>query len=201
LQRPWSKGEVIALAREYPSVWRRPVIRAVDAKIFTLRYFRRCMECNFCNDQCCNHGVDIDSDNAARLLELGEDFDAYIGVPRSEWFGEQTFPDDEFPSRSHLRTQTRAGHCVFHAFNGRGCKIHAWCLENGLDYRQLKPMVSTLFPLTFENGALVPSNEVLEGSLVCASEGDSLYDGARDELIWLFGQELVTELDSLRQGV
>jgi hypothetical protein len=44
----------------------------------------------------------------------------------------------------------------------------------------------------------MPSNEVLEGSLVCADEGSTLYDGVRDELIWFFGCELVRELDTLQ---
>jgi hypothetical protein len=190
---------VIALAREYPSIWGRPVIRAVDARVFTLRYFRRCLDCSFCNDQCCTHGVDIDVDNAVRLLNLGEGCETYVGVARADWFDAESFADAEFPSGSYRRTRTRDGHCVFHTLNGRGCKIHAWCLERGLDYHALKPLVSTLFPLTFEMGALVPSNEILESSLVCAGSGDSLYDGARDELIWFFGQGLADELDCLRR--
>ena len=32
--------------------------------------------------------------------------------------------------------------------------IHRFCLEEGLDYHTLKPMVSILFPLTFEHGVL-----------------------------------------------
>jgi hypothetical protein len=192
---------IVALEVEYPSVWSRPVIRAVDTDIFRYLYFRQCLACGFCKDQCCNHGVDIDAANVERLLALGDGFESYIGLPKSEWFARELTEDDEFPSRRHMRTQTRNGKCVFHARSGRGCAIHAWSLDNGLDYHALKPMVSVLFPLTFEKGALVPSNEIVDGELVCAASGDTLYDGVRGELAWYFGDDLVRELDGIRDSL
>jgi hypothetical protein len=192
---------IVPLTRGYPSVWSRPVIRAIDTRIFRLHYFQRCLACGFCKDQCCRHGVDIDLENAERLFALGDDFQSYVGVPRSEWFSVQVVDDEEFPSGAHQRTRTREGYCVFHDAAGRGCKIHAWSLQNGVDYHALKPMVSTLFPLTFERAVLVPSNEVLDGTLVCAGEGSSLYDGVRDELIWFFGKEFARELDALKSAL
>jgi len=56
-------------------------------------------------------------------------------------------------------------------------------------------LVSTLFPLTFEQGVLVAAAELADGSLVCAGEGPTLYEGARDELRHYFGAGLVAELD------
>ena len=61
----------------------------------------------------------------------------------------------------------------------------------------LKPLVSTLFPVTFEHGVLTASNELADGSLVCAGDGPTLYAGARDELHYYFGAALVAELDRL----
>ena len=188
-----------ALARQYPSIFAQPVLHAVEPDVFRLRYFAECMSCGFCADHCCVHGVDIDVETARRVRTLGSDFDATVGVDRSEWFGEEIFPDPEFPSGQHLRTRTRNGYCVFHNPAGRGCRIHAWCLANGLDYHLYKPMVSILFPLTFEQGCLMPSNEILDGSLACAKEGPALYDGARSELAYFFGDDLVGELDAIRR--
>jgi len=153
------------------------------------------MECGFCGDQCCEHGVDVDRDNAERLGGLGDTFEAFVGHAREAWFEPTTMADDEFPSRFYLRTRVVGMHCVFHDAATRGCKIHAWSLRQGLDHRTLKPMVSLLFPVTFEQGVLVPSTEALDRSLACAGTGDSLYDGARDELRYFFGQALVEELD------
>jgi hypothetical protein len=71
-------------------------------------------------------------------------------------------------------------------------------LEQGLDYHDYKPMVSALFPVTFEQGVLTASGEASEGSLICAGQGPSLYDGARSELEYYFGAGLVAELDQLK---
>jgi hypothetical protein len=192
---------VIALGRDYSSIFGAPVIRTVDARIFSLRYFARCMECGFCRDQCCNYGVDIDRVNMERLRSLGPAFERFAGLPQSEWFLLEIAADPEFPSGEHGRTRSVNGKCVFAEREGRGCRIHAFCLEQGLDYHLYKPMVSILFPITFEHGALVPSPETVDGSLVCTSEGTSLYDGVRGELQYFFGDELVASLDTLRSTV
>jgi hypothetical protein len=188
---------VLALSREHPSIFRAPVLRSVNTQIFSLRYFTHCMACTFCNDQCCSYGVDIDAGNADTLLAMGDDFKAFVGVPHSEWFTDEVVKDEEFPSGGNRRTRTRGSHCVFHQPGGRGCMIHAWCLDHGLDYHLYKPMVSILFPLTFNHGCLEPSSEVLDGSLVCAGNGPSLYQGGRGELAYYFGAGLISELDAL----
>lgn len=188
---------MIALTRAFRSVFGAPVIHAVDPGIFTQRYFTRCMECGFCKDQCCSYGVDIDCVTMDRLRLLGADFEAFVGVPQAEWFTDKLVHDPEFPSGVHARTRAVDGKCVFADRKGRGCRIHAWCLEQGLDYHRYKPLVSTLFPVTFEHGVLVPSPEVTDGTLVCSGDGPSLYEGVRDELGYYFGTDFVAELDGL----
>jgi len=187
----------VSLSKAYPCHMGGPVLSAVDTRIFSLRYFRYCMECSFCHDGCCQHGVDIDLENVARLKSVHGRFRDMVAVPEAEWFTTEVIADAEFPSGANVRTRVRDGSCVFHDPKGRGCLIHRYCLEEGIDYHTLKPMVSTLFPLTFEHGVLVASSEVLDGSLICAGEGPSCYDGARDELRYYFGDALVAELDML----
>lgn len=172
-----------------------PVLSRADPAIFRLRYFTRCMACRFCQDACCDHGVDVDLGNAARLKALPQDFHALVGVPAESWFTGEVVPDPEFPEGAHVRTTVRQGACIFRNRQGRGCLIHAYCLDKGLDYHRFKPMVSTLFPLTFEEGALTAASEAKDGSLVCGGEGPSLYQGARDEVAYYFGNALVAELD------
>jgi len=188
---------MIALSRDYPCVFGAPVIAGVDPAIFSLRYFARCMECDFCHDQCCSYGVDIDAANMERLRGLGPEFEAFAGIPQQHWFASELTADPEFPSGAHGRTQARDGKCVFAERQGRGCRIHAFCLEHGLDYHLYKPMVSILFPVTFEHGVLVPSPETLDGTLACHGKGPSLYGGVRDELAYYFGEDFVGELDAL----
>lgn len=191
---------LVSLSTAYPCKGGGPVLTAVDKRIFSYRYFRHCLDCSFCHDSCCRHGVDIDLDNAARLKSVHGRFNELIGVPQDQWFTGEIITDPEFPSGFHVRTQIRNGACVFHDAKGRGCLIHRYCLEEGLDYHTLKPMVSILFPLTFEQGALVAASEILDGSLICSGDGPSCYDGAREELRYYFGDVLVRELDGLANG-
>ncbi len=191
---------MIALRRAYPSTFGAPVIRAVDERIFSLRYFAKCMACGFCGDQCCSYGVDIDVTNMDRLRGLGADFEAFAGVPESAWFTPALTLDREFPAGMHGRTRSVDGKCVFADRKGRGCRIHAYCAAHGLDYHLYKPLVSILFPVTFEHGVLVPSPETLDGTLACSGDGETLYGGVRDELAYYFGQPFVAELDTLAKS-
>jgi hypothetical protein len=191
---------VVPLKHAYASKIGGPVLRAVDKGIFSLRYFRHCMDCTFCHDACCQHGVDIDLGNVARLKSVHGRLQAMVGVPPEDWFTQNIIEDAEFPSGAHVRTQVRGGACVFHDANGRGCLIHRFCLEEGLDYHTLKPMVSILFPLTFEQGVLAASSEVLDGTLICGGSGPSCYEGTREELRYYFGDALILELDTFQDG-
>ncbi len=189
---------IVALSQNFPSILHQPVLRAVDTDIFRLSYYARCMACSFCGDQCCSYGVDIDLDNARRLMDMGPEFEQFVGISAERWFTKEEIPDAEFPSGSHVRTQTMDGGCVFLDRKARGCKIHAWCVDRKIDYHALKPMVSVLFPATFDKGVLGPSGEARDKSLVCAGSGASIYDGIRHELAYYFGNRLVDELDTAR---
>lgn len=188
---------LVALSRAYPCRGGGPVLRQVEKRIFTLRYFRHCMACGFCHDACCSHGVDVDLENVARIRALPETFKRQVGAPEEEWFTTAVVADAEFPGGSHVRTAVVDGACVFRSRRGRGCLLHAHALAAGFDYHDIKPLVSTLFPVTFERGVLAAAAELADGSLVCAVEGSTLYEGARDELRHYFGAGLVAELDSL----
>ena len=191
---------VVPLKSEYPCKMGGPVLRAVDTRIFSLRYFMNCMGCGFCNDICCSFGVDVDLENVARLKAMPQDFKDFIGVPDSEWFTDEVVQDPEFPGGQHVRTQVRDGRCVFLNRQARGCKVHSYCLDKDIDYHLLKPMVSILFPVTFDYGVLNASNEVVDKSLICEGAGPTCYQGSRDELLYYFGPGLVAELDGLAHG-
>jgi hypothetical protein len=75
--------------------------------------------------------------------------------------------------------------------------LHAFALEKGLDYHDLKPVLSTLFPLTFDDGVLHVMDEVEDRTLVCLGQGPTLYRGVRAELEYYFGPSFVEELDAI----
>jgi hypothetical protein len=92
------------------------------------------------------------------------------------------------------------GICVFANRQGRGCLIHRYALQNGLDVHEIKPMVCVIFPLFWREGALVPSVEIADGTLVCLGRGPSLYRSVRQEVAYYFGAELVAELDQIERA-
>ena len=131
------------------------------------------------------------------MRTISRALEAYTGIPRDRWFTGEFEEDPEVPGGSTTRTQTENGACVFLNRAGRGCRLHAFCLERGMDPRELKSMVDFLFPLTFDDGLLHPSTEVDDGSLVCLRTGPTLYRGLRGELEYYFGAGFVTGLDEL----
>lgn len=190
--------EIRALSRPYPSREGAPVLARVDLAIFRARYFTHCLSHPTCRDACCSHGVDVDEANVARILAHADALERFTGIPRERWFRDDVVADREFPSGAHRRTRVENGACVFLDRDGRGCRVHAFCVAEGLDYHVLKPLVSTLFPLTFDEGLLHPSDEVHDRSLVCLDDArPTLYRGVRGELAYYFGEALVLELDAL----
>ena len=162
-------------------------------------YFVQCLQCSYCRDSCCQYGVDVDADNVARLHARAADLEQFTGIDRERWFTGEWTSDPEFSGGAHTRTRVEDGACVFRNRAGRGCLIHSFALDRGVDYHELKPMVSVLFPITFDEGLLHPSNEIRDRSLQCYGDGPTLYRGVRSEVAWYFGHALVDELDELEE--
>lgn len=173
------------------------MVRGVDDAIFSLRYYGLCMLCTFCADGCCQHGVDVSVAERDRILARAEELVARIGIPSSQWFEADITDDADFPGGAATRTRVVNGRCVFLRRDARGCVLHALALEHNDDYHELKPMVSTLFPVTFGDATLLCSEELGDGTLVCAGNGPTAYEMARTELAYYFGNALVSELDRL----
>jgi Fe-S-cluster containining protein len=192
---------IIALSRPFPSIEGVPVVSHVNTDIFVRTYFMHCMRCDFCHDSCCGHGADIDAANVGRLEAHAKALEAFVGVSRQAWFESEYEEDVDFPGGRYTRTQVRKGCCVFLNHKGRGCLIHRYCMEHDLDFHKLKPLVCSLFPLSFHEGLIFPSAEVDDHSLQCLGPGATLYRGAREDMHYYFGPELVAELDVLEARV
>lgn len=186
---------IVPLPQTYRCREGAPLLLRVDTDIFSKRYFTSCLDCHFCHDSCCAYGADVDVENVGRIDAAAGALEAYTEVPRSRWFTGEYREDGEFPGGRFTRTQVVDGACTFRNRAGRGCLIHGFSMARGLDYHALKPMVCSLFPLTFDDGLLRPSNEIRDGSLVCRDTGPTLYRGVRDEVRHYFGDGLLVELD------
>lgn len=191
----------IDLLRPYATRYGVPTIDRVDHRMFTRHYFTRCLHCNFCNDWCCQHGVDVDILHVRALEQHRVGLEQATGVPYSEWFTDEYEEDDTVPGGATRRTNTTDRGCVFLTPNGRGCMIHQYCNDNGLDYRDLKSLVDVLFPLTYEDSTLTIADEVVDGSLVCLDTGPTIYGGMRKDLGYYFGDDFVNELDAIEAVV
>jgi hypothetical protein len=191
---------IVALPMPFPSRYGVPVLSAVDVAIFGGRYFTHCMQCSFCHDSCCSEGVDVDLLHVRALETHAEQLEAYTGIARHRWFTQEHSRDPEMPGGGSVRTRVVDGACVFRDRRGRGCLVHAYCLERDLDYHTLKPLVDCLFPLTFSGGILCPADEVEDGTLVCLDTGPTLYRGVREELGYYFGEGLLVALDAVEAG-
>jgi hypothetical protein len=188
---------LVALPRTFWSRYGAPQLHSVDRTIFRRRYFTHCLSCTFCHDWCCSFGVDVDRYHVDRILAHADALEAYLGIPREQWFTGEIEPDADVPGGETWRTRVVDGACVFLNRQGRGCRLHTFCLERGIEHRELKSVVDLLFPLTFEAGVLCPADEVLDDELVCVGSGPTLYQGVKDELAYCFGPELIAELDRL----
>lgn len=189
------------LQRPHASQSGTPIISHVDLNIFRKRYFTYCLNCTFCHDACCTHGVDVDVENVERINAYAEALEKHTGVSRSEWFSGDFQEDAEFAGGQHTRTVVIRGGCAFLNGNGRGCLIHNFCVDQHIDYHALKPMVCCLFPVTFDGGLLHPASEIDDGSLICINAGPTLYEGARSEILYYFGSSLIAELDTMAESL
>ena len=187
------------LARSYVCREGAPTLTRIDPAIFQCTYFADCMACGFCHDWCCAHGVDVDLPKANAILARKGEIARFTGVAPELWFDGEVRADPEVPGGQFMRTRRHNGRCVFANPAGRGCQLHRFALANGIDYHQLKPFMSSLFPLTFNDGLLTVSDEIAERYLVCRDQGASCYQGVRGELAYFFGDGLVQELDTLAQ--
>ena len=217
IDEPTEAVEVIhptlALSRAYICRFGAPVITHVDPRLFRLTYFGVCMDCTYCKDACCQYGADTEMPRVAALEQHQAELEQYLGLPRSDWFREDEedfgiLDEIEYPGGKYTRTQVaelpegRSPHnewaCVFLDPSGRGCRIHRFALERGIDVHTIKPMVCLLFPASFNHAVLCPAYEFeFDDELVCRGPGPTIYSSAKDDIRWYFGDEMIAELDRL----
>lgn len=188
------------LTQAYPSRHGVPVLTHVETDIFRLSYYGDCMGCNFCHDACCSHGADVTAVDLTNMAAHTEELERYLHQPRDQWFTGQYDIAADWPGGKATRTKTVDGHCVFLNVRGRGCLIHSFAIEKGIDVHEVKPMVCLLWPVTWLDGLLRPSNEVQDNDLICVGPGQTCYRSARSDIGYYFGPGLVAELDELEQA-
>jgi Fe-S-cluster containining protein len=168
-------------------------LREIDENLFTNKYVAHCLDCSFCEDVCCNYGCQMDWLEMERVLRYATQLEAELGIPSSQWFEDTTVIDADYPSGKMKRTRVYKSKCVFYKNGLRGCTLHRFGLEKGIDIHLLKPMVCCLFPVTWDKGRLLVSNFLDE--LPCSNRGISIFEAQKDELRNYLGNDFVTELE------
>jgi Fe-S-cluster containining protein len=188
------------LKQAYPCRYGVPVLTHVETDIFRLSYFGDCMGCNFCHDACCAHGADVTAIDLANMAGHRAELEQYVHQPYENWYTGEFSIDADWPGGKATRTKVVDGHCVFLNVEGRGCLIHRFAIEKGIDAHEIKPMICLLWPVTWQDGMLQPSNEIEDGDLICVGPGQTCYRSARNDIGYYFGPGLVAELDELEQA-
>jgi len=167
-------------------------------------------------DACCQHGCDVDLFEKDKILAHAGDIRALMRAPEppagpygssslpsddDPWFGESRELDPDTPSGAFVRTRKHGDGCIFLAHDQRGCAIHRAALEHGWSWRDVKPAVCQLFPLTYTTDAIVISDDYKDYSCAYLAGAPTLYRVAREALSHVFGAALVTALDAVEARV
>ena len=153
-------------------------------------------------DACCQYGCDVDLHEREAILARAESIRPRLlpVVQNLPWFDDEIEHDTDYPSGQVVRTAVHGSGCLFLAHDRRGCAIHRASIEDGWDFRGVKPAICRLFPLSYEGDTLLIADEYEEYS--CAHvEGPTLYRITRDTLADVFGAPLVIALDAAESRV
>lgn len=187
-----------------------PRFRLAWSSIFTRKLTADCMthRCSMVEadleklDACCQYGCDVDLHERAAIEARREEIHALLRpeVQGVRWFDPEEVDDADYPSGRVVRTEVHKDGCIFLAHDRRGCAIHRAAVEGGWDLRGVKPAICRLFPLSYEDDAIVIADEYPEYS--CAHvDGPSLYRITRDALADIFGEALVIAMDAAEAQV
>jgi Fe-S-cluster containining protein len=187
-----------------------PRFRYAYEAVFTRRIVEDCMTHRCHNlaphglklDACCQYGCDVDLGERAAILERADQIRPLLRaeVANAPWFGDEQEEDEDYASGRAVRTEVWNDGCVFLAHDQRGCAIHRASIEQGWDYRGVKPHICRLFPLSYGEGYIVVSDDYVDYSCSKA-DGPTLYRFAREALEDAFGAELIAAMDAAEAQV
>jgi len=155
-------------------------------------------------DACCQYGCDVDLTERDAILAKADLIRPVLSkaVQDLPWFDEShPEQDPDTPSGTVVRTAVHEGGCLFLSHDRRGCGIHRASLEQGWDFRGIKPTICRLFPLTYGEGLIGVCEDYHDYSCAYDDSAPTLYQVARDALADIFGPELVTAMDEAEKRV
>jgi Fe-S-cluster containining protein len=149
-------------------------------------------------DACCQYGCDVDLTERDAIHARAASIRPVLAAEVRDlpWFDESNPErDPDTPSGTVVRTAVHNGGCLFLSHDRRGCAIHRASLEQGWDFRGVKPTICRLFPLTYGEGAIFVSDDYPDYSCAYEPNAPTLYRVAREALADIFGEDLVRAMD------
>jgi len=183
-----------------------PRFNRAETAVFTRRVVADCMShrCAMVEthaeklDACCQYGCDVDLTERDAIAARADAIRSVLAAEVRDlpWFDESAPEHDpDTPSGTVVRTAVHKDGCLFLAHDRRGCAIHRAALEQGWDYRGVKPTICRLFPLTYGEGAIFVSDDYPDYSCAYEPTAPTLYRVARQALGEIFGEDLVRAMD------
>ena len=189
-----------------------PRFHAAELGVFTKRVVADCMthKCAMHEtkteklDACCQYGCDVDLFEKDAILKRADSIKPVLAAEVRDlpWFDEsEPEQDPDVPSGTVVRTAVHGSGCLFLSHDARGCAIHRASIEQGWDFRGVKPSICRRFPLSYGEGMIQVSDDYVDYSCAYEPDAPTLYQVARDALSDLFGPELVRAMDAAEQRV
>lgn len=189
-----------------------PRFTRAEVAVFTRRVVADCMT-HACtiranglqqNDACCQYGCDVDLTERDAILAKADAIKSVLSpeVRDLEWFDDSSPEQDpDTPSGTVIRTAVHGTGCLFLTHDQRGCAIHRAALEQGWDFRGVKPTICRLYPVTYGEGAIFVADDYPDYSCAFDPDAPTLYRVAREALADIFGEDLVRAMDEAEAKV
>jgi Fe-S-cluster containining protein len=189
-----------------------PKFNRAELTVFTRRVVADCMS-HRCTmhatnteklEACCQYGCDVDLTERDAILARAEQIRPVLAesVRHLPWFDESNPEQDpDTPSGTVVRTAVANDGCLFLSHDRRGCAIHRASIEQGWDFRGVKPTICRLFPLTYGEGLVGVCEDYHDYSCAYDDSAPTLYQVARDALGDIFGADLVRAMDAAEASV
>ncbi len=150
-------------------------------------------------EACCQYGADVDIGERDGILAHQEQLKEILdpAVRDLAWFKDEVTDDADFPSGRFVRTETHNDGCIFLSHDKRGCAVHRASIEGDWDFHGVKPNICRLFPMSYDNEAIVMSDDYADYSCAFEPNTPTVYRVGRSDLEAIFGEKLVIELDRI----
>lgn len=192
---------IIKLKKDYENRNGLPVINKLDTLIFSTTYpSSGCVRA--CKDVCCSGGATMDIYTFNKLIKH-RDAPIFKGII---WEGYNFENDPRSTGGKGCYTRYDNNRCMFNN-DDWGCKIHTYCLEQGIDVRELKFFTCCVFPVEVNkigdvHNILTAGYEMRypEFDLACKKNGDtSVYQIAKPDILYYYGDELISEIETIKK--